>query len=169
MIKASKVQIDRIISNNKKYPYLIVFSVAVILRIVPELIAFPYPIGYDVINYYLPIMTNFETYWHSIANQFPFYVSLLYAISQVLHIDPRMVISGSIALIFGFFSLSILSIGRHLLRLDNLQSIFLSVFVIFQLAVLRTSWDLHKDMFALTLTFFALLLISKIQIYPKGY
>src|SRR5919108_3280222 len=145
-----------------KYAYMIVFSVAVILRIVPEILAFPYPIGYDVINYYLPVMMNFETYWHTIANQFPFYVSLLYVISEVLHIDPRIVISGSIVLIFGFFSLTILSIGKHLFRLDNLQSIFLSVFVIFQLAVLRTSWDLHKDMFALTLVFFSLLLILKI-------
>ena len=167
MIKASKVQIDRIISNSKKYPYLIVFSVAVILRIVPELIAFPYPIGYDVINYYLPVMTNFETYWPTISNQFPFYISLLYVISQVFHADPRIVISGSIVLVFGFFSLAIFSIGKHLLRLDNLQSIFLSVFVIFQLAVLRTSWDLHKDMFALTLTFFSLLLISKIPNLSK--
>lgn len=167
MIKASKVQISRIISNSKKYPYLIVFSIAVVLRLAPEILALPYPIGYDVINYYLPVITNFETYWPTIANQFPFYTSLLYTISEVFHLDPRIVISGSIVLIFGLFSLVILSIGRHLLRLDNPQSIFLSVFVIFQLAVLRTSWDLHKDMFALTLTFFSLLLISKIPNLSK--
>src|ERR1044072_3020643 len=121
MNKVSKIQITNILTNSKKYPYLIVFSVAIILRLVPEILAFPYPIGYDVINYYLPVIKDFEHYWPTISNQFPFYV---------------------------LFSLAIFSIGRNLLRLDNLQSIFLSIFVIFQFGVLRTSWDLHKDMFA---------------------
>jgi hypothetical protein len=161
MNKVSKLQIVDIIRSSKKYPYLIVFSIAIVLRLVPEILAFPYPVGYDVINYYLPVIKNFEQYWSTISNQFPLYVSLLYAISQVFHANPRLVISSSIVLVFGLFSLVIFSIGRNLLRLDNLQSIFLSVFVIFQLGVLRTSWDLHKDMFALALTFFSLLFISK--------
>lgn len=167
MNKVPKLQIANIITNSKKYPYLIVFSVAIFLRLVPELLAFPYPIGYDVINYYLPVIKNFEDYWPTISNQFPFYVSLLYAISEVFNFEPRLVISASIILVFGFFSLAIFSIGRNLLRLDNLQSIFLSIFVMFQMAVLRTSWDLHKDMFALTFTFFSLILISKIPNISK--
>ncbi len=167
MNKVSQLQIKNIITNTKKYPALIVFSIAVILRLVPELMAFPYPIGYDVINYYLPVMKNFDGYWPTISNQFPLYVSLLYTISEVFRVDPRLVISTSIVLVFGSFSLVIFSIGRNLLRLNNLQSIFLSIFVIFQLAVLRTSWDLHKDMLALTLTFFCLLYVSKIPNVSK--
>ncbi len=167
MNKVSKLQIKNIITNNKKYPYLIVFSIAVILRLVPELMAFPYPIGYDVINYYLPVMKNFDGYWPTISNQFLLYVSLLSAISEVFRVDPRLVISTSIVLVFGLFSLVIFSIGRNRLRLNNLQSIFLSIFLMFQLAVLRTSCDLHKDMLALTLTFFCLLYISKIPNVSK--
>ena len=168
MNKVSKIQIANIITNSKKYPYLIVFSVAIILRLVPEVLAFPYPVGYDVINYYLPVIKNFEHYWPTISNQFPFYISLLYAISEVFRTEPQLVISSSIVLVFGLFSLVIFSIGRNLLRLDNLQSIFLSIFVIFQLGVLRTSWDLHKDMFALTLTFLSLLFISKLPKLSKN-
>lgn len=168
MNKVSKIQIANIITNSKKYPYLIVFSVAIVLRLVPEILAFPYPVGYDVINYYLPVIKNFEQYWPTISNQFPFYVSLLYGISEVFSAEPQLVISSSIVLVFGLFSMAIFSIGRNLLRLDNLQSIFLSIFVIFQLGVLRTSWDLHKDMFALALTFFSLLFISKIPKLSKN-
>lgn len=167
MNKVSKLQIDTIITNSKKHPYLIVFSIAVLLRLVPEILAFPYPIGYDVINYYLPVIKNFEGYWPTISNQFPFYVSLLHEISEVFHVDPRLVISATIVFVFGLFSITIFSIGRNLLHLDNLQCIFLSIFVIFQLAVLRTSWDLHKDMLALTLAFFSLLFISKIPNLSK--
>jgi hypothetical protein len=168
MNKVSKIQIANIITDSKKYPYLIVFSVAIVLRLVPEILAFPYPVGYDVINYYLPVIKNFEQYWSTISNQFPFYVSLLYGISEVFRAEPQLVISSSIVLVFGLFSIAIFSICRNLLRLDNLQSIFLSIFVIFQLGVLRTSWDLHKDMFALSLTFFSLLFISKIPKLSKN-
>jgi hypothetical protein len=168
MKKVSKLRIDNIITNSKKYPYLIVFSIAIVLRLVPEILAFPYPVGYDVINYYLPVIKNFEQYWPTISNQFPFYVSLLYGISEVFRAEPQLVISSSIVLVFGLFSIAIFSIGRNLLRLDNFQSIFLSIFVIFQLGVLRTSWDLHKDMFALSLTFFSLLFISKIPKLSKN-
>ena len=168
MNKVSKIQIANIITDSKKYPYLIVFSVAIVLRLVPEILAFPYPVGYDVINYYLPVIKNFEQYWPTISNQFPFYVSLLYGISEVFRAEPQLVISSSIVLVFGLFSIAIFSIGRNLLRLDNFQSIFLSIFVIFELGVLRTSWDLHKDMFALSLTFFSLLFISKIPKLSKN-
>ena len=156
-----------IIADNKYYSCIIVFSISIFLRLIPEILASPYPIGYDVINYYLPIMKNFDQYWPAISNQFPLYISLLHMISEVLRVDPRIVITSSIILIFGLFSLVIFSIARNLLHLNNLQSIFLSLFVIFQLSVLRTSWDLHKDMLALTLTFFCLSYISKIPNLSK--
>jgi len=162
------LQVKRsIIADNKYYSCIIVFSISIFLRLIPEILASPYPIGYDVINYYMPIMKNFDHYWPAISNQFPLYISLLHMISEVLRVDPRIVITSSIILIFGLFSLVIFSIARNLLHLNNLQSIFLSLFVIFQLSVLRTSWDLHKDMLALTLTFFCLSYISKIPNLSK--
>ena len=165
--KDSILQVKDIITNNNRYPYLIIFSIAVILRLIPEILAFPYPIGYDVINYYLPILTNFDDHWPEISHQFPLYVSLLHTISSVLYVDPRIVVTSSIVLIFGLFSLVIFSISRKLLHVNNLQSMFISIFVMFQLSVLRTSWDLHKDMLALTLTFFCLSYISKIPNLSK--
>ena len=165
--KDSILQVKRIITNNNKYPYLIVFSVAVILRLVPEILAFPYPIGYDVINYYLPILTNFDDHWTSVSNQFPLYIALLHAITSIFHIDPRIVITASAVLIFGSFSLVIHSIARNIFHLSNYQSIFLSLFVIFQVSVLRTSWDLHKDMLALTITLYCLSYLGTISNVSK--
>lgn len=136
-----------------KYSYLIVFSVALILRLIPEILAYPYPIGYDVINYYLPILKNFDNYSTTISNQFPLYISLLHTISSIIKVDPRIVITTAVVLLYGLFSLVIFAIANKPLHLDNLQSIFLSIFLIFQFSVLRTSWDLHKDLFAITLAF----------------
>jgi hypothetical protein len=165
--KDSILQVKRIITNNNKYPYLIVFSVAVILRLIPEILAFPYPVGYDVINYYLPILTNFDDHWTSVSNQFPLYIVLLHAITSIFHIDPRIVITALAVFIFGSFSLVIHSIARNIFHLSNYQSIFLSLFVIFQVSVLRTSWDLHKDMLALTITLYCLSYLGTISNVSK--
>lgn len=150
-----------------KYSYLIVFSVALVLRLIPEILAYPYPIGYDVINYYLPILKNFNDYSATISNQFPLYISLLHTISSTMNVDPRIVITSAVVLLYGLFSLVILSIANKLLHLDNLQSVFLSIFLIFQFSVLRTSWDLHKDLFAITLAFLCFYYIEKSQNFRK--
>ncbi|HEX7818203.1 MAG TPA: hypothetical protein VF419_02380, partial [Nitrososphaeraceae archaeon] len=143
-----------------KYP-LIVFSIAISLRTIIEILALPYPVGYDVINYYLPSLVNFDNHWTSVSNQFPLYLLLLHAITSVLQIHPRIVISASAVLIFGLFSLVIYSIARNIFHLSNFQSIFVSIFVIFQVSLLRTSWDLHKDMLGLTITLFCLSCVSR--------
>jgi hypothetical protein len=166
-MKPSILQVKNSIANNQKYSYLIVFSVAVILRLVPEILAFPYPIGYDVINYYFPILKNFDDHWTSVSNQFPLYIVLLHAITSIFHIDPRIVITASAVLIFGSFSLVIHSIARNIFHLSNYQSIFLSLFVIFQVSVLRTSWDLHKDMLALTIALYCLSYLGTISNVSK--
>jgi hypothetical protein len=160
--KVSILQLKDVIANNKKYPYLIVFSIAVILRLIPEIVALPYPIGYDVINYYLPILVNFDNHWTSSSTQFPLYILLLHAITSISHIDPRIVITASVVFIFGLFSVVIYTIARNIFHLNYLQGIFLSIFVIVQVSLLRTSWDLHKDIFALTITLFCLSYLSRI-------
>jgi hypothetical protein len=168
MDKGSIFQVKNIIANNEKYSYLIVFLVAIILRLVPEILAFPYPIGYDVINYYLPVLKNFDNYWTSVSDQFPLYILLLHIVTSNLQIDARIVITASIVLIYGLFSVVIYSIARNNFHLNNFQSIYLSIFVIFQVALLRTSWDLHKDMFSLTIALFCISNLTRIQTISRN-
>ncbi len=130
--------------------------IAISFRLLPELIAYPYPIGYDVINYYIPVITNFEDKWSMVSSQFPLYVSLLHLISVVSGLNPPTVVRFAAILIFGFFSISVYQLSRKILRLDQVYCLFLALFVIFQISVLRTSWDLHRDMLSLTSMFFVL-------------
>ena len=45
---------------SEKHAVLVVFILCIAVRAAPELMAYPYPIGYDVINYYIPTIKNFE-------------------------------------------------------------------------------------------------------------
>ena len=141
--------------NSEKYAILFIFSIASLVRTVPELIAYPYPIGYDVINYYIPVVTNFDKYWPAISGQFPFYVSLLYVIHNNIgsSISPHFVVTTFAILTYGIFGVSIFFIGRKVLKINISHSMYLAFFVIFQLTVLRTTWDLHRDLFSLSTMF----------------
>ena len=94
---------------SEKYAKLFIFSIASLVRTVPELIAYPYPLGYDVINYYIPVVTNFDKYWPAISGQFPFYVSLLYFINNNIgsSLSPHFVVTTFAILTYGIFGVSI--------------------------------------------------------------
>ena len=133
------------------------------------MIAYPYPIGYDVINYYMPVLTNFDSHWHTTSHEFPLYVYLLHVLAIVTGFSPHITVLVSAAFMFGIFSVSIFVIGVRVLKISAAESVFLSVFVMIQPVILRTTWDLHKDVFSISLMFFAFSLItsSKESVYSN--
>lgn len=151
--------LSKLSKGNARY-LLFIFFIAIVVRAIPEIIAYPFPIGYDVINYYIPVIANFEGHWATVSNQFPLYVSILYILTIATNLDPFTVVRISAITIFGFFTISIYTISRRVIGLQKACSLFLALFVMFQTSVLRTSWDLHKDMISLSLMFFAFSLIT---------
>jgi hypothetical protein len=147
--------------TSEKYTALVVFAVCITLRVVPELMAYPYPIGYDVVNYYMPTVTNFEDKWDTVSKQFPLYVTFLYFISITTGLPAHSVVVGVAIVMAGVFGMSLFYIGRALLKLGISQSVFLAIFAIFQVAILRTTWDLHRDIFALATMMFAFSLLGR--------
>jgi hypothetical protein len=147
--------------RSEKYAILVVFTLCVALRATPELMAYPYPIGYDVINYYIPTVTNFEDKWDTVSKQFPLYVTFLYLVSITMGLSAYSVVVSVIIVMSGIFGISLFYLGRNLLKLGISHSVFLAIFVIVQLAVLRTTWDFHRDIFALTIMMFVFSLLSR--------
>jgi hypothetical protein len=123
--------------------------------------AYPYPIGYDVINYYIPTITNFEDKWDTVSKQFPLYVTFLYLISITTGLPAYSVVVAVIVVMTGIFGISLFYLGRNLLKLGISHSAYIAVFTIVQLAVLRTTWDFHRDIFALTIMMFVFSLLIR--------
>ena len=138
-----------------------VFTLCIALRAAPELMAYPYPIGYDVINYYIPTVTNFEDKWDTVSKQFPLYVTFLYLVSITTGLPAYSVVVGVVIVMTGIFGISLFYLGRTLLKLGISHSAFIAIFAILQLPVLRTTWDLHRDIFALTIMMFVFSLLSR--------
>jgi hypothetical protein len=146
---------------SEKHAVVIVFLLCIALRAIPELAAYPHPIGYDVVNYYIPKVVNFDEEWSTISKQFPLYVTLLYSLSSVTGVTPPFVVVFVAVAMAGIFGVSLFYVGRNLLNLRIIQSVFLSTFTVFQMAVLRTFWDLHRDVLALATTLFIFCLLSR--------
>ena len=131
--------------------------------------AHPYPVGYDVINYYIPVLANFQEHWEIVSQQFPLYVLILHSFQIATDLEPQALVIASAIILYGIFSISVFSISSKLLGLNDLYSLYLTLFVIFQLPVLRTAWDLHKDIFSLALLLIALSLIYPVRAKIGGY
>jgi hypothetical protein len=147
--------------GSEKQTAIIVLILCIALRTLPELAAYPHPIGYDVVNYYIPKVADFEEQWSTISKQFPLYVTILFSLSTATGIPPPSVVVFVAAAMAGIFGVSLFYIGRNLLNLRITQSLFLATFTVFQMAVLRTFWDLHRDVLALTTMLFVFCLLSK--------
>ena len=147
--------------TSEKHAVLLVFILCIALRAAPELMAYPYPIGYDVINYYIPTVTNFEDKWDGVSKQFPLYVTFLYLVSIITGLPAYSVIVAVIIIMTGIFGISLFYLGRTLLKLGISHSAYIAIFAIVQLAVLRTTWDFHRDIFALTAMIFVFSLLSR--------
>jgi len=72
--------------------------------------------------------------------------------------DPHILMIGLSSITYGLFSISIYLFLQGLnVKLDW----FMTIFILFQISALRTTWDLQKDILALSFTFFIFYLILK--------
>ena len=146
---------------SEKHAVIVVLAISIMLRLIPELVAYPHPIGYDVINYYIPVVTSFDEHWATISHQFPLYVIMLHLMQIITGLQAQSIVTGAAVATFGIFGVSLFRLSRSLLKLTTNQSIFLVIFVIFQMAILRTAWDLHRDLFTLALMIFTFSLLQR--------
>jgi len=146
---------------SEKHAVIVVLAISIMLRLIPELVAYPHPIGYDVINYYIPVVTSFDEHWATISHQFPLYVIMLHLMQITTGLQAQSIVTGAAVATFGIFGVSLFRLSRSLLKLTTNQSIFLVIFVIFQMAILRTAWDLHRDLFTLALMIFTFSLLQR--------
>ncbi|MDQ3836113.1 MAG: hypothetical protein M3270_04170 [Thermoproteota archaeon] len=147
--------------SNERQMVVIVFVICIILRTMPELAAYPHPIGYDVVNYYIPKVLNLQEQWSTLSKQFPLYLILLYSVRMSTGLAPSTVVTCVAVIVAGIFGVAIFYLGRVLFKLRVKQSVFLAIFVILQMATLRTFWDLHRDVLALTTMIFLFSILER--------
>jgi hypothetical protein len=145
--------------------FLVVIVCAVIIRSIPQLISFPYPIGYDVVNYYIPVTAHFLAYWPIISQQFPLYAILLKSVSLLTNLDNQTVVSALAIIVYAIFEAALYLLGNKTFGFTPKKSAIFSILIGLQFAVLRTTWDLHRDMLALSAVVFSIVFLSSSKLF----
>ncbi len=128
---------------------LFVFLIGCFIRALPAILSYPFPVGYDSINYYLPVLFHIENNWNDLLKSFPVYTILVYLSSLFLFNDLYNTFIFSTIFLYGFFATTIFLISKKIMNQSSNRSLCFTIFVIFQLSVLRMSWDLSRDILAL--------------------
>ena len=146
---------------------LTVFSIGCIIRAIPIYLNYPYPIGYDSINYYLPYLYNFSENGINWTTSYPIYLFVVYLFSQIFLIDLYTSFNFINIILYGFLGISIFLLFTRLMNIASLSGILFSLFVLVQLSTLRMAWDLHRDLLSMIFFNICLLLISSVHNHSK--
>ncbi len=94
----------------------------------------------------------------SLGGQLNIFPHLLYLLKITTLLEAHNLIIGLSSTLYGLFSASVYLLLREL----NIKPVMLmTIFILFQISALRISWDLQKDILALTFTFLINYLIIK--------
>jgi hypothetical protein len=145
------------------------FILGFVVRLIPEILAYPYPISWDMINYAYVMKTGIVwDHWTS------FFTSswLLYAFIVPIHnqfgVDPFLLLKITGPILFGFNTSGVYWFAKSLLNWGTKKSFLAASFFSLQLASLRISSDLLRNTLGLGLLLFTLPLTKRLNSW-RGY
>jgi len=139
------------------------FVFGFVVRLVPEVLSFPYPIGFDTVYYAARMKSGVVWYhWSSLFSTWLVYAILvpLYSLTKV---DPFLLLKVVGPLLYGGTAAGIYYFACEGLNWSVKKCLFASVFFVFQLAALGISWHFYRNMLGLMLLLFALPFFKKTE------
>ncbi len=140
------------------------FLTGFMVRLIPELLAYPYPVGFDTV-YYASRMKSGIIWNH--WTQFFTSTWLLYAfiipIYNFSHIDPFLILKIVTPVLYGLNVAGIYFFAKEVLGWNTTKSLMAGCFFSVQLASLRISWDLLRNILGMAILLLALTLTTRIS------
>jgi hypothetical protein len=135
---------------------LFVFLLGFAFRLIPEVLSYPYPIGFDTVYYAWRIKSGVVLYhWSQVFSTW-----LLYGISipiyNVVQGDPFLLLKLMMPLLFGLNTCGIYYFATRALKWTVKKGLFAALLFSFQMAALAISWQFYRNMLGLGILLFAL-------------
>jgi hypothetical protein len=150
------------------FAILIAFGIGCLIGIIPVIQNFPFPVGYDSINYYLPTLYDLNSNPVIGGTLFPVYVFLVYAFHLISFSDLYFAFNFVNIVLYGSLSVTTFLLVKNVLGQSVEKSILFAIFVIFQLSTLRMAWDLHRDILALVFLNLCLVTINHLKSFDNN-
>ena len=149
-----------------KKALVLCLGIGFFVRLVPELLAYPYPIGFDSIHYAVRMQDRviLEHWSRFFTSSWLFYfVSVpLYSVFQA---DPFLILKILVPLAYGLNVAGVYWFSQKNLKWTISMSVLAGLFFALQLASLRISWDLFRNILGMGILLFALSYVK--EVYSK--
>lgn len=150
-------------SANFKGLFLSAFA-GFLIRLIPELLAFPHPIGFDTIYYAAVIKSGvIWPHWSSFFTSTWLFNALTVPLHTFFGFEPFAILKIAGPLLFALNTAGVYWFSWKLLGWDHRQSMLASIFFSVQIASLRISWDLMRNTLGLGLLLFTLPFIKRLN------
>jgi hypothetical protein len=147
---------------------LAAFLVAFLVRMLPEVLAGSYPIGFDPINYYIPAMLarpSLQTIFSSSSS--PLYWAVQQSLFNTLNPDPVGFVKLLGSILEGLVAASIYAYARRVISLSQMWSFFGALFSATYFIALRISWEEYRLMLGTIFLFVTLILLNYQGLVPR--
>jgi len=139
-------------------------SLGFFIRLIPELLAFPLPIGFDTIDYAFIMKSGvIWNHWSSVFTSSWLLYALIVPLYSLLQTDPFLLLKVVAPLLFGLNVSGIYLFARKMLGWDMRMGMLAGFFFALQLASLRISWDLLRNTLGLGILLFALAYVKEVD------
>lgn len=136
--------------------FVFAFLLGFAVRLIPEILSFPKPIGFDTIYYAWRIKQGVVWFhWSEVFSSWLLY-GFLIPIYDFFRADPFMMLKASAPILFGFNTSGIYYFARKALNWSPRKGLFAALFFSFQVAALSISWEFYRNLLGLGLLLFAL-------------
>lgn len=159
-------QIPRINLSDRK-GLLLSFMLGFLVRLIPEVLSYPHPIGFDTVYYAARIKKGIL--WAHSSSFFSMWLldAILIPVQQIVRTDPFLLLKLTAPLLYALNVCGVYYFSRKALCWNMSKSLIVAFFFTFQLAALRISWDLYRNMFGTALLLFTLTLVQNINTKQK--
>ena len=143
--------------------FIVSFVFGFLVRLVPEILSFPHPIGFDTVFYAARIESGVVWYhWTSVFSTWLLYAVLIPAY-QVVKVDPFLLLKFAAPALYALNACGVYFFARKALNWETRKALIAAFFFAFQLASLGISWHFYRNMLGLAMLLFALPLIGDVK------
>jgi hypothetical protein len=136
--------------------FILAFTVGFVVRLIPELLSFPYPIGWDTIYYAYRISDGaLFGHWNDVFSTWLIY-GVLVSLGNLTQLDPFLLLKIVAPLLYGGTSAGIFFVAWKKLDWSVTKSLLASGFFVFQVAALAISWQFYRNVFGVMVLLFAI-------------
>jgi hypothetical protein len=134
---------------------LLAFGFGCLIRSIPELLAYPHPIGFDTIYYGWRISEGVVwTHWSSMFSSWLLY-GLLVPVHQAVTVEPFLLLKVTMPLLFGVNVGGVYYLATRGLGWSVRKGLFTAGLFSFQMGILGISWHFYRNMLGLGIALFA--------------